>query len=305
VGMHVSELLPEGFEKETEYIIQKIKNGIQNISFEGKRRCKDGSIVDVEITASPILENEKLSGISMIVRDLSYRVRSEHELLKRILKYKVDIGKIYLTDNFEVALDLLSDMTNAGFVGTVITRKLPEEVDIDCKVLWLSEKEGKDTLRPDAKTIEKTILNFPAKNNVVVLELDYLATKIDFEDLLRMIQRIREDFYILKRGVVVLVASPGVLDVNQLSLLKIECSQLEKKKIKLSPELYEMLRFVYMKNKTGEKPSIKETMEELGLARNTVKKRIKQLRSRGLLNMVKYGRTKILEVTEEGRMVFD
>ncbi|WP_290597330.1 MULTISPECIES: PAS domain S-box protein [unclassified Archaeoglobus] len=305
LGMHVKELLPEDFEKETEYIIQKIKNGIQNLSFEGKRKRKDGSIVDVEITASPILENDEISGISMIVRDMSYRVKSEQELLRRILKYKVDIGKVYLTDNFELALDVLSDMAKASFVGTVITRRLPEEVNVDCKVLWLSEKEGKDTIHPDATTIEKTILNFPAKNNVVVLELDYLVTKIDFESLLSMIQRIREDFYILKRGVVILVATPGILDATQLSLLKMECNQLEKKKIKLSPELYEMLRFVYMKNKTGEKPSIKEAMDELGLARNTVKKRIKQLRSRGLINIVKYGRTKILEVTEEGRLIFD
>ncbi len=305
IGMDVKELLPEGFEKETDYIIEKVKDGIQNLSFEGKRKCKDGSIIDVELTASPIIENGRISGISIIARDASHKVRSEQELLRRMLKYKVEIGKVYLTDNFELALDVLSDMTKVGFSGTIITRRLPDELSVDCKVLWLSEKAGKNTLQPKAEAIEKAVLNLPAKNNVVIIELDYLVTKVSFKSLLAAIQRIREDFYILRRGVVILVAKPGILDSKQLHLLRVECDQLQKKDVKLPPELYELLRFVYMKNKTGERPSIKDTMDELGLARNTVKKRIKQLRSRGLLNVVQYGRTKILEVTEEGRLIFD
>ncbi len=304
IGMSVDELLPEGFHGETKHILQKIRNGIQSVSFDGKRKCKDGKIIDVEITVSPIFENGRLSGISIIARDVSHRVKSEIEMLRRILKYKIEIGRVYLTDNFELALDVLKDMLKVGFNGTVITRRSPDEIDIDCKVLWLSERKGKDTIPPNIDEIEKTIMNLSEKT-VVVFELDYLLTKVDFKKLLSSIQRLREDFYILRRGILIIVTRRDVLGEKEYSLLRLECNSLQKKEVKLQPELYELLRFVYMKNKLGEKPSIKDTMNELGLSRNTVKKRIKTLKSKGLINVVKYGRTKILEVTDEGKVIFD
>ncbi len=306
IGMDVKELLPEGLQSETDHILKKIRSNLQSISFDGKRRCKDGRIVDVEITVSPILENGKLSGISVIARDATHKVKSEMEMIRRMLKYKVDIGRLYLTDNMEVALDVLEDMTKIGFRGTVITRKLPDEVKVtNCRVLWLSERRSKDSIPPRIDVIEEVLSNLPEKNNVVILELDYLLTKVDFYSILSLIQRLREDFYILRRGILILVAKPDLLDRRQYSLLRIECEPLQRKEVKLQPELYELLRFVYMKNRVGEKPSIKDTMDELGLSRNTVKKRIKILRSKGLVNLVKYGRSKVLEITEEGKAIFE
>ena len=305
IGMHAKELTPEGFEKETEYIIQRVKDGARNLSFEMKRKCKDGNIIDVEVTVSPILdENGDLSGVSIIARDASNKVRSEQELLRKTLKYKVEVGRTYLTYNFDLAKEVLVDMLKTGFNGTIVSRRLPDEIDVNCNVLWLSEREGKNVVKPKVEDIKRAILELPAKNNVVVFELDYLLTKIDFNSLLALIQSLKEDFYVLRRGVLIIVVRESILNERQLSLLKVECKALQKKEVKISHELYELLRFVYTKNRVGEKPSIKDTMEELGLARNTVKKRIKQLMNRGLLNVVKYGRTKLLEVTEEGKTIF-
>jgi PAS domain S-box-containing protein len=304
IGKHISELLPEGFEKEAEYTTKKVKDGVAYLSFESKRRCRDGSIIDVDITVSPIFnESKELSGISIIARDVSHKVKTEQELIKRILKYKVEVGKVYLTDNFELALDVISDTVKTGFKGTIITRRLLDEVCSGCEMLWLSEKEGKNTIKPDANAIRDEILKPPARGNIVVLELDYLLTKLDFESILKMIQQIKEDFYILRRGILILVANPNLLNEKQLSLLKMECSSLRKKEMRIAPELHELLRFVYQKNRTGEKPSIKDTMDELGLSRNTVKKRMRRLKDKGYLRVVKYGRTKLLEITEEGRSI--
>jgi len=112
IGLDAKVLLPEGFQDETEHILQKIKD-TQSISFVGKRMCKDGRVIDVEITVSPIFENGALSGISIIARDATHKVKSEMEMIKRLLKYRVEIGRIYFTDNFEMALDVLSDMMTA------------------------------------------------------------------------------------------------------------------------------------------------------------------------------------------------
>lgn len=302
LGRDVRELLPDGFEKEMEYILQKVKKGIVNLSYESKKKCKDGSIIDVEVTVSPIYdETGDLSGVSIIARDASHKVKTEEELIKRILKYKIEIGKVYLTSNFDLAMDVISDMAKMGFKSTVISRRLPTEKCTGCKVFWLSEKEGKDTIKPEMKAITDLILKLPPKGNVVVLELDYLLTRVDFTTLLKMIQQIKEDFYILRKGILILVADQNIFDKRQLSLLKIECEPLQKKEIRISPELHELLRFIYQKNRTGERPSIKDTMEALNLSRNTIKKRLRNLRDKGYVRVVKYGRTKLLEVTEEGK----
>ena len=303
IGMHISKLLPDGYEREFDYILKKIKNGSQNISFEGKKVCRDGDVKDVEITASPIFENGKMAGISIIARDASHKIKSEQEILRRVLKYKVEIGKAYLTDNFDLALDVLRDTTKAGFSGIVISRRNLDGLK-DCKILWLSEKNGKGTIQPRIDAIKNAIFNSGGKS-VVVIELDYLITKLNFDSILEMIQQIREDFFILRRGIAIFVVNSKLLNDKQWELLKLECNLLQKKEIKLQPELYELLRFVYLKNKTGEKPSIKDTMEGLNLARNTVKKRIKQLKSRGLVNVVKLGRNKLIEITDEGRLLFE
>ncbi len=303
IGMHISKLLPDGYEREFDYILKKIRNGSQNISFEGKKVCRDGDVKDVEITASPIFENGGMAGISIIARDASHKIKSEQEILRRVLKYKVEIGRAYLTDNFDLALDVLRDTTKAGFSGIVISRRNLDGLK-DCKILWLSEKNGKGTIQPRIDAIKNAIFNSGGKS-VAVIELDYLITKLNFDSILEMIQQIREDFFILRRGIAIFVVNSKLLDDKQWELLKLECNLLQKKEIKLQPELYELLRFVYLKNKTGEKPSIKDTMEELNLARNTVKKRIKQLKSRGLVNVVKLGRTKLIEITDEGRLLFE
>jgi len=303
IGMNIRNLLPEGFEKEVDYILDKIRNGSQSLSFEGKKVCKDGNVVDVEIAVSPMFEDDKLLGVSLIARDISHKIRSEQEMLRKILKYKIKIGECYITDNFDLALDTLNDTIKAGFSGLVISRR---HLDFDnAKFLWISERKGKGTIPPRTDAIKNAVSNVSGSKNIIVVELDYLITKLNFDSILEIVQQIREEFYILRKGIVIFVVNRKLLNEKQWELLKLECKILQKKEIKLQPELYELLKFVYVKNKTGEKPSIKDTMDELNLSRNTVKKRIKQLKNRGLINVVKFGRAKILEITDEGKLFFE
>jgi len=88
-----------------------------------------------------------------------------------------------------------------------------------------------------------------------------------------------------------------------MKLLKMECCAIKSKKIEMPAEIYEILRFVYAQNRVGERPSIKDVMTNFGITRNTAKKRVAYLAERGLIKMIKDGRMKVLEVTEEGREV--
>ncbi|RLG57263.1 MAG: hypothetical protein DRN88_02865 [Candidatus Hydrothermarchaeota archaeon] len=152
--------------------------------------------------------------------------------------------------------------------------------------------------------IESLIINLPERNSVILLELDYLILKQGFEKIFKFIQRIREVLYVLNKGILIFTISPDFLKNEYIKLIKMECEDIRPKRRRIPYEMYEVLRYVYKLNRVGEKPSIKELISELKIARNTCKKRIKYLENRGLIKTIKAGRTKILEITEKGKEFF-
>jgi PAS domain S-box-containing protein len=308
IGMQAGKLLPDEIKNETPFLIQKLKQGVKFISYETKRVSKDGSIIDVDVTISPILdESGNPAGFSVIARDISSKVKAEEGMLRRILKYDVSRGRIYLIEEPfpDLAKDVLLDLVKCGYAGTVITRRLAEEIGLDgVAYFWLSEKRGKDTLSPEISEVESAIMNLPNWNNAVLLELDYLILKNGFEKVFEFIQRIKEAFYFLKKGVLLLSLDPEILTQRQVKFLRKECSTLKPKQHELPPEVFEILRYVYMENRVGKKPSIKEIMQKFNIVRNTAKKRIRYLEGKELVNVNKTGRLKLLEVTEKGKELF-
>jgi PAS domain S-box-containing protein len=308
IGMQAGKLLPDEIKNETPFLIQKVKQGVKFISYETKRVSKDGAIIDVDVTISPILdESGNPAGFSVIARDISSKVKAEEGMLKRILKYDVSRGRIYLIEEPfpDLAKDVLLDLVKCGYAGTVITRRLAEEIGVrGVAYFWLSEKRGKDTLSPEISEVESTIMNLPNWNNAVLLELDYLILKNGFEKVFEFVQRMKEAFYFLKKGVLLLSLDPEILTQRQAKLLRKECGIIKPKQHELSPEVFEILRHVYMENRVGKKPSIKEIMQKFNIARNTAKKRIRYLEGKELVNVVRVGRLKLLEVTEKGKELF-
>ena len=100
------------------------------------------------------------------------------------------------------------------------------------------------------------------------------------------------------------VVDPVLLNEREFMLLKKECSSLKPKKMELPEDVYEVLRYIYMQNRIGKRPSIKDIMKEFNITRNTAKKRIGYLSQKGMINIMKDGRLKVLEVTESGREIF-
>src|SRR5579872_6293349 len=81
MGRQISILVPPGQEDEAVKILERIKNGEQVDHFETRRRRKDGTIIDVSLTVSPIRQaSGNIVGGSIIARDISDRKRTELEL---------------------------------------------------------------------------------------------------------------------------------------------------------------------------------------------------------------------------------
>jgi PAS domain S-box-containing protein len=92
IGRPVLMLIPEDRHDEEPDILRRIRSGERIDHYETMRRRKDGSLVDISLTVSPI-KNEKgeIIGASKIARDISERRKAEKakELLLHEIKHRV------------------------------------------------------------------------------------------------------------------------------------------------------------------------------------------------------------------------
>lgn len=81
VGQPVQMLLPPDREAEAMRILTTLAHGTKIPAFETVRRAKDGTLLDVSVTISPIRDAQgSVIGASTIARDVSQRRRAEAAL---------------------------------------------------------------------------------------------------------------------------------------------------------------------------------------------------------------------------------
>jgi PAS domain S-box-containing protein len=72
IGKHVSMLMPPEYIEDTELILGKIRRGEKVDHYETRRRRKDGVVIDVSLTVSPVRDSSgRIIGASKIGRDIS------------------------------------------------------------------------------------------------------------------------------------------------------------------------------------------------------------------------------------------
>jgi PAS domain S-box-containing protein len=83
IGASILKLIPEQLHSDEKTIIQNIRDGRRIEHFETVRLTKDGRLIDVSLTVSPIKDEQgRVIGASKILRDISSRKRIEQSLLQ-------------------------------------------------------------------------------------------------------------------------------------------------------------------------------------------------------------------------------
>jgi diguanylate cyclase (GGDEF)-like protein/PAS domain S-box-containing protein len=81
IGKPITNLVPLERRQEEDTIIRRIRRGERIDHYETVRRRKDGSLIDVSLTVSPVKNAEgRISGASKIARDITERKRSEAQI---------------------------------------------------------------------------------------------------------------------------------------------------------------------------------------------------------------------------------
>jgi PAS domain S-box-containing protein len=83
VGKHISLLIPEDRKGEEPVILEKIRRGESLDHYETVRRCKNGRLIEVSVTISPIRDSDgTIIGASKLARDITSRKQLEREILE-------------------------------------------------------------------------------------------------------------------------------------------------------------------------------------------------------------------------------
>lgn len=122
IGRSVTMLIPQDRLEEETRILDHIRRGVRVETFETIRVRKDGTLVDVSITVSPIKDEDgAVIGASKIARDITDRKRAQTALRASELRHR------FLAD-FGGALQPLGD---ADAMVATTTRMLAEHLGVD------------------------------------------------------------------------------------------------------------------------------------------------------------------------------
>jgi PAS domain S-box-containing protein len=118
VGHEISEFLPEGRRDETQVLLAGVRGGESIEKMETVRRRKDGTLVDVSLTASPIQADGRVIAMATIGRDISAEKQADRQLRHSLREKEALLKEVHhrVKNNLQVISSLLS----------MQSRKLPD-----------------------------------------------------------------------------------------------------------------------------------------------------------------------------------
>ena len=134
--------------------------------------------------------------------------------------------------------------------------------------------------------------------------LEYLIEKDNKSILLDFLEYIKK-IANWKKTIFIISIDSNVVDDIYISILKKYSNSIEMKATLLPKELSDVLRYVYHHNLKGTRPKFSQIGDEFSLTRPTIKKRLGILMEKGYIIIHSNGRSKYVELTEEGGRLFN
>jgi PAS domain S-box-containing protein len=95
IGRSVRVLIPHDRQAEEDYILERIRQGNRIDHFETIRRAKDGRLIDISLTVSPVLDSfGTIIGVSKVARDITEQKRIAAELAVQQAWFRVTLASI-------------------------------------------------------------------------------------------------------------------------------------------------------------------------------------------------------------------
>src|SRR6476661_5072177 len=99
IGKSILTLIPKDRVKEEAGILSKIRRGRSINHYETVRRCKDGRLIEVSLTISPVKgPNGKIVGVSKIARDITKQKQTERRLSEQARLLDLTTDAIFICE---------------------------------------------------------------------------------------------------------------------------------------------------------------------------------------------------------------
>jgi len=122
IGQSVTRLIPADRLDEEPRIIERLKAGERVDHFETVRRRKDGTLLDISLTISPVRDaNGRIIGASKIARDITQRQRAEAE----IRRANRDLEQFA----FSASHDLQEPLRSVKIYSELLTQRFSSKLD--------------------------------------------------------------------------------------------------------------------------------------------------------------------------------
>ena len=188
IGRHVSLLLPPDRANEFASIITRLRRGERIDHFDTVRMRKDGSLLDVSVTISPIRDaSGHLIGASKVARDITYRKQVERSLHEqsRILETLNRTGQGLLSEfdvqkRMQVIADAAREVTGAHFAVFIYTA--------------IDEKGDASTVVANAGISHEQLSAFSGFESEGLLEACFAGKRVTRSDDVANDERYRELF---------------------------------------------------------------------------------------------------------------
>lgn len=124
VGKHITSLIPTENHDEENRIITRIRNGEVLETFETMRQRKDGTLIPVSLTISPVRDaNGRVIGASTIARDISSAKESEQRI--RVLMREVNHR---VKNQYAVILSMIRETNNRSTSPALFEKGVRERI---------------------------------------------------------------------------------------------------------------------------------------------------------------------------------
>jgi PAS domain S-box-containing protein len=178
IGKPIAILAPPDRAEEMPAILARVKRGERIDHFDTVRRAKDGRLVPVSLTVSPIKNDEGvIVGASKTLRDVSDRKRAEEALNRekaRLQATLTGIGDAVIATDAESRVTLMNPVASnlTGWSDGAIGRRLEEVFQI------VNEATGRQVESPVARSLrEGTIVGLA--NHTILIARDGTRRPID------------------------------------------------------------------------------------------------------------------------------
>ncbi len=140
VGQLISRLIPEDRLAEEPGILEKIRRGESVDHYETIRRRKDGKLIDISVTVSPIRDAAgKIIGASKVARDITERKRLEKEIIEISSREQQRIGQ-------DLHDGLGQELTGIELLCQVLEQKLATKAKAEAKLAGKIAEHVRDAI---------------------------------------------------------------------------------------------------------------------------------------------------------------